>query len=62
MEYLPAKEIANKWNISRRRVQLLCEQERIIGAFKVSDVWIIPENAEKPLDGRKNKFQKEGLV
>jgi hypothetical protein len=53
MEYISAKEIAEKWNISRRRVQLLCEQNRIVGAFKVSDVWVIPEDAEKPMDGRK---------
>jgi len=46
MDYLSAKEIAEKWNISRRRVQILCEEGRIPGAFKLSDVWVIPKDAE----------------
>ena len=62
MDYLSAKEIAEKWNISRRRVQILCEEGRIDGAYKVSEVWIIPEDAEKPVDRRKvakKKINKE---
>lgn len=55
MGYLSAKEVAEKWNISRRRVQILCEEGRIEGAFKISDVWIIPKDAEKPADRRKTK-------
>ena len=52
MEFLSAKVVAEKWNISRRRVQLLCEEGRIEGAFKLSDVWVIPKNAKKPADRR----------
>lgn len=62
MGYLSAKELAEKWNISRRRVQILCEEGRINGAYKVSEVWIIPEDAEKPVDRRKvsnKKLKKE---
>lgn len=62
MGYLSAKELAEKWNISRRRVQILCEEGRIDGAYKVSEVWIIPEDAEKPVDKRKvskKKIKKE---
>ena len=55
MNYLSAKEVAEKWNISRRRVQILCEEGRIEGAFKLSDVWVIPKDAEKPADRRKTK-------
>jgi hypothetical protein len=54
MEYLSAKEVAEKWNVSRRRVQILCEEGRIPGAFKLSDVWFIPKDAEKPADRRKS--------
>lgn len=57
MDYLSAKEVAEKWNISRRRVQILCEEGRIDGAFKLSDVWVIPKDAEKPADRRKTKKQ-----
>ena len=55
MKYLSAKEIAEKWNISRRRVQILCGEGRIKGAFKLSNVWAIPKDAEKPTDRRKTK-------
>ena len=55
LEYLSAKEAAEKWNISRRRVQVLCEESRIQGAFKLSDVWVIPKESEKPTDKRKNR-------
>ena len=55
MGYLSAKELAEKWNISRRRVQILCEEGRIPGAFKLSDVWVIPKDAEKPADRRKTR-------
>lgn len=55
MDYLSAKEVAQKWNISRRRVQLLCEEGRIEGAFKLSEVWVIPKDAVKPADRRKTR-------
>ena len=53
VDYLSAKETAEKWNISRRRVQILCEEGRIEGVFKLSDVWVIPKDAQKPVDKRK---------
>lgn len=53
MDYLSAKEVAEKWNISRRRVQLLCEEGRIEDAFKLSGGWAIPKDAVKPVDRRK---------
>jgi hypothetical protein len=60
MEYLSARETAEKWEISRRRVQLLCEKGRIEGTFKVGEVWAIPVDAEKPKDGRINRWKKDG--
>ncbi len=57
MNYMSAKETAEKWNITRRRVQLLCEQGRIEGAFKLSDVWVIPADAMKPEDGRLTRWK-----
>ena len=59
MEYLSARETAVKWAISRRRVQLLCEQGRIKGTFKVGEVWAIPADAKKPEDGRFIRWKKE---
>ncbi len=52
MEYLSAAQIAERWGLSTRRVQILCNEQRISGAKRVGSVWIIPENAEKPKDAR----------
>lgn len=52
---MSAKEAAEKWNISQRRVSVLCGEHRIEGAMMVGNMWIIPSNAEKPLDKRTKK-------
>ena len=52
MKYLSAKQTAVKWGISPRRIQILCKEERIQGAFIVGNSWAIPETAEKPKDAR----------
>lgn len=52
LEYITIKEASEKWNISIRRVQVLCRQERIPGARKFGRDWAIPNDAEKPVDGR----------
>ena len=53
MEYMSCVEAAEKWGISARRVQKLCEDNRKPGAVKFSRVWLIPKDAEKPVDGRR---------
>lgn len=50
--YMTASQAAKKWNISQRRVQVLCAEGRINGVFKLGDAWAIPKNAEKPDDAR----------
>lgn len=52
MKYLSTFEVAKKWGISHRRVAILCNENRILGAQRVGSRWIIPENAEKPADAR----------
>lgn len=34
MEYLTTVEISEKWNITSRRISVLCSQNRIDGAIK----------------------------
>ena len=60
-EYMTAQEAANKWNISVRRVQRLCKENRINEDININRVWLIPKTAKKPADGRYkiNKEQKE---
>ena len=53
MELLTTSEMAEKWNISRRRVTTLCAQGRIEGAILKGNTWLIPENAEKPDEPRR---------
>lgn len=52
MEYLSVTQTAEKWGISRRRVQTLCTQDRIAGAVRIGYSWAIPSDAEKPNDAR----------
>lgn len=54
MEYITAKETAQKWGISQRRVQVLCEQGRVDGAKRLGWAWAIPKDASKPNDARLN--------
>lgn len=54
--YISVSDAATKFKISKRRVQLLCEQGRISGANMVSGVWLIPETAPKPVDGRRKRI------
>lgn len=62
MEYMSCAEAAGKWGISERRVQKLCEGNRIAGVVKFGHIWLIPKDAEKPIDGRTKqvKEQKDG--
>lgn len=53
MQYITASQAAEKWNISQRRVQILCAENRIEGVFKLGDNWAIPKGAEKPNDKRR---------
>ena len=53
MDYLTTVEGATRWNISSRRVALLCEQGRIDGVIKKGKTWLIPRNSKKPMDARK---------
>jgi hypothetical protein len=54
MDYISIAEAAAKWGITRRRVQVLCNEDRIPGLTKFGKAWAIPKSAEKPADARKN--------
>lgn len=53
MDLLTTSEMAEKWNISRRRVTTLCSEGRIEGAILRGNTWLIPEDAKKPEDPRR---------
>ena len=52
MNYIKVSEVAAKWGISARRVRLLCEQGRIAGVERKGNLYMIPEDAEQPVDAR----------
>lgn len=62
MNYLSVAQTAERWDMSPRRVQVLCNEGRISGAQRVGNVWTIPENAEKPADARKKVTNKNKRI
>ncbi len=58
MEFMSAREAADKWGISQRRVAVLCSEQRIAEATMVGNMWIIPVSAQKPTDARKTRYNK----
>ena len=50
--YITAKQAAEKWGISDRRVRILCSQGKIPGAYQEGRAWKIPYDATKPSDER----------
>ncbi len=52
MKYMSVTEASEKWQISDRRVRVLCTEGRIEGAVKFGRNWSIPYGAIKPIDAR----------
>lgn len=55
MDFLTRKQASEFWGISQRRVAILCEQGRIKGVSKAGKTWLIPTDAQKPVDWRKKE-------
>ena len=49
--YMTTKEAAEKWEISRRQVQIHCQKKRIPGVVTVGTNYLIPSNASRPKYG-----------
>ncbi len=58
MEFMSAREAADKWGISQRRVAVLCSEQRIKEATMVGNMWIIPSSAKKPIDARSTRYNR----
>ena len=58
MEYKSVMQMAAQWGISDRRVRALCQQGKIRGAVRKGRTWLIPGNAEKPVDGRATRYHR----
>ena len=62
MKFMSAREAADKWGISQRRVAVLCADNRIADAIMVGNMWIIPITAEKPEDARVAPVSKNAVT
>lgn len=62
VNYMTTMDASIKWNISDRRIRVLCEEGKIGGAIKIGRNWSIPKDAIKPIDRRtKNKTHYTGI-
>ena len=46
------KEMAARWNVTERTISAFCKAGKIPGAVKIGKSWQIPDDAQKPADGR----------
>ena len=46
------KEASEKWGVTPRQINYLCAGGRIPGAVKMATIWLIPKEAEQPMDRR----------
>lgn len=53
MNYIKVSQAAEKWGLSARRVRILCQENKIDGVIRKGNLYMIPENAQKPADGRR---------
>ena len=58
MEYRSVAQMAEQWSISDRRVRILCQQGKIDGVIRKGRAWLIPSDADKPIDGRTTRYQR----
>ena len=58
MEYKSVAQMSEQWGISDRRVRILCQQGKIDGVIRKGRAWLIPADAEKPIDGRTTRYQR----
>lgn len=55
MNYMTLKEASQKWGVSVRMINYYCSDNHIPGAEKVGNIWLLPKEAEKPIDGRRKE-------
>lgn len=58
LNYMSIKDMAAKWGISERRIQKLCEDNRLAGVIRFGRSWAIPVDTEKPIDARSKKARR----
>ena len=60
IDWITPLQAAQKWRITERQVQAMCKSRKIEGVIRVSKVWLIPKNAQRPIDGRTRAAKQKG--
>ena len=55
MDYMTLREASEKWGITPRQINYLYVADRIPGAVKMATIWLVPKDAEKPVDKRRKE-------
>ena len=60
--YITVSEIAKRWKVNPRTIQVMCKKGKIQGAEKIGNMWMIPTETERPVDERvkSGKYIKKG--
>ena len=62
MNFIDVHEASAKWDMTERRITMLCRDGKIAGAKKEGKLWLIPEGTKKPHDGRTKEAHKESVT
>jgi hypothetical protein len=52
LEWITLEQTGNVWGLKSRWVQAMCSNGQIPGVVRLGRIWLIPKNAQKPVDGR----------
>lgn len=59
MEYIDVHKAAELWNMTEKRITMLCRDGRVFGARKAGKTWLIPDDTAKPLDARTKEYSEK---
>ena len=48
IRYIKAKELSARWGVTPRRINQLCADGKLPGAYKEGKFWMIPDDVDRP--------------
>lgn len=57
---MSTKEASAKWDISEHQIQILCEENHIDDVVRLSRVWTVPKDVQKPIEPEKTLSSANG--
>ena len=55
IRYIKAKELSARWGVTPRRINQLCTEGKLPGAYKEGKFWMIPDDVDRPDCLRENR-------